>query len=63
MQSLQLWLSNGYTTAAELGLGLSGDDVDMVKTIIDQKLLPIGAQHVHLRCDTHSARHDGHNCG
>lgn len=28
--SIEGWLSNGYTTASELGLGLSSDDVDMV---------------------------------
>lgn len=40
-QSLQLWLSNGYTTANEMGLGLSGDDIDIVETIITNKMLPI----------------------
>jgi predicted amidohydrolase YtcJ len=37
----QLWVENGMTTASELGLGLSGDDIPIVTTIIDEKLLPI----------------------
>lgn len=38
---MQLWVENVQTTATELGLGLSGDDIDIVKTIIDKKWLPI----------------------
>ena len=37
----QLWVENGMTTASELGLGLSGDDIPIVTTIINEKLLPI----------------------
>lgn len=35
------WTANGQTTACEMGLGLSADDLDIAKTIIDEKLLPI----------------------
>ena len=35
------WTANGQTTACEMGLGLSADDLDIAKTIIDDKLLPI----------------------
>ncbi len=37
----QLWVENGMTTASELGLGLSGDDIPIVTAIINEKLLPI----------------------
>ena len=37
----QLWVENGMTTASELGLGLSGDDIPIITTIINEKLLPI----------------------
>jgi len=37
----RVWAENGFTTACELGLGLSGDDADLIKVIIDEKLLPM----------------------
>jgi predicted amidohydrolase YtcJ len=37
--AMNVWLSAGYTTANELGLGLSGDDIDLAKTVVDHKLL------------------------
>jgi hypothetical protein len=40
-KAVQLWIQEGQTTATELGLGLSGDDIDIVKAIIDKKMLPI----------------------
>jgi predicted amidohydrolase YtcJ len=40
-RAAQLWVENGMTTASELGLGLSGDDIPIVTTIINEKLLPI----------------------
>lgn len=39
--AVQLWLANGQTTLCEMGLGLSGDDVKIARTIIDKKLLPV----------------------
>lgn len=39
--AVQLWLANGQTTVCEMGLGLSGDDVTIARTIIDQRLLPV----------------------
>jgi predicted amidohydrolase YtcJ len=35
------WTANGQTTASELGLGLSGDDIQIALTIIEEGLLPI----------------------
>jgi hypothetical protein len=32
-----VWLENGQTTASELGLGLNGDDVEIVKMLVDNK--------------------------
>jgi hypothetical protein len=40
-KAVQLWVENGQTTATELGVGLSGDDVEIIKTIITNKWLPI----------------------
>jgi hypothetical protein len=39
--SVQLWLENGFTTANELGLGISADDPEMARLIVDEKLIPI----------------------
>jgi predicted amidohydrolase YtcJ len=39
--AVRVWESNGQTTAAEMGFGLGGSDIDIVKQAIDQKLLPI----------------------
>ena len=40
-RATQLWVENGMTTASEMGLGLSGDDISIVTAIINEKLLPI----------------------
>lgn len=40
-RAVALWTANGMTTAAEMGLGLSSDDVEVVRTLIDEQLLPI----------------------
>lgn len=40
-RAVALWTENGMTTAAELGLGLSGDDIPIAQTIINEQLLPI----------------------
>ncbi len=39
--AVALWKSQGQTTACEMGLGLSGDDIDIVLTMIEEQLLPI----------------------
>ncbi len=36
-----LWAANGETTASEMGLGLSDDDLDVARQIIDERLLSI----------------------
>jgi predicted amidohydrolase YtcJ len=36
-----LWAANGQTTAAEMGFGLSDDDIDVARQIIDDRLLSI----------------------
>lgn len=40
-KAVKMWVENGQTTASELGLGLSSDDVDIVQMIIEHKMLPI----------------------
>ncbi len=40
-KAVDLWVENGQTTACEMGLGLSGDDIEIARTIIDEQLLPI----------------------
>ena len=40
-RAVALWTQNGITTASEMGLGLSGDDISIVQTIVDEKLMPI----------------------
>jgi len=40
-KAVNLWVENGMTTACELGLGLSGDDIPIVTTIVNEKLMPI----------------------
>jgi predicted amidohydrolase YtcJ len=40
-RAVALWTENGMTTASELGVGLSGDDIDIARTIVDERLLPI----------------------
>ena len=40
-KAVALWVENGQTTACEMGLGLSGDDIEIARTIIDEQLLPI----------------------
>jgi predicted amidohydrolase YtcJ len=40
-RAVALWTENGMTTAAELGLGLSGDDIPIARTIVNEQLLPI----------------------
>jgi hypothetical protein len=39
--SIKTWTENGYTTANELGLGLSPDDPEMARLMVEEKLLPI----------------------
>jgi len=36
-----LWVENGITTASELGLGLSADDVEIATRVVNEKLMPI----------------------
>jgi predicted amidohydrolase YtcJ len=40
-RAVALWTQHGITTASEMGLGLSGDDIPIVQTIVDEQLLPI----------------------
>ena len=40
-RAVALWTQNGITTACEMGLGLSGDDIPIAQTIVDEQLLPI----------------------
>jgi len=40
-RAVALWTENGMTTAAELGLGLSSDDIPIARTIVNEQLLPI----------------------
>jgi predicted amidohydrolase YtcJ len=40
-RAVALWTQHGITTASEMGLGLSGDDISIVQTIVDEQLLPI----------------------
>lgn len=40
-RAVALWTENGMTTASELGVGLSGDDIDIARTIVNEQLLPI----------------------
>jgi predicted amidohydrolase YtcJ len=40
-KAVALFASTGVTTACEMGLGLSGDDIPIVTRIVDEKLLPI----------------------
>ncbi|GBF90222.1 hypothetical protein Rsub_03355 [Raphidocelis subcapitata] len=39
--AVQVWVSNGFTTGNELGLGIQGDDPDVAATIVEERLLPI----------------------
>ena len=36
-----LWVENGITTACEMGLGLSADDVEIATRVVNEKLMPI----------------------
>ena len=40
-KAVALWEANGITTACEMGLGLSGDDIAIATRIVKQKLMPI----------------------
>jgi len=40
-KAVALWAANGQTTASEMGFGLSDDDIDVVRQMLDEKLLPI----------------------
>jgi predicted amidohydrolase YtcJ len=40
-RAVALWTSNGMTTACEMGFGLSGDDIQIATTVVNEKLLPI----------------------
>ena len=40
-RAVALWTQHGITTACEMGLGLSGDDIPIVQTIVDEQLMPI----------------------
>jgi len=40
-RAVALWTQHGITTASEMGLGLSGDDIPIAQTIVDEQLLPI----------------------
>ena len=40
-RAVALWTQNGITTACEMGLGLSGDDIPIVQAIVDERLMPI----------------------
>jgi predicted amidohydrolase YtcJ len=40
-RAVSLWVEHGITTASEMGLGLSGDDIDIARTLIDEQLMPI----------------------
>ena len=40
-RAVSLWVENGITTACEMGLGLSGDDIPIARTIVDERLMPI----------------------
>ena len=40
-KAVALWAANGQTTASEMGFGLSDDDIDIARQMLDEKLLPI----------------------
>jgi predicted amidohydrolase YtcJ len=40
-KAVALWTANGQTTASEMGFGLSDDDIDVARQMLDEKLLPI----------------------
>jgi predicted amidohydrolase YtcJ len=40
-KAVALWAANGQTTASEMGFGLSDDDIDVARQMLDEKLLPI----------------------
>ena len=40
-KAVALWTANGQTTASEMGFGLSDDDIDIARQMLDEKLLPI----------------------
>ena len=40
-KAVALWTANGQTTASEMGFGLSDDDIDVARQLLDEKLLPI----------------------
>jgi len=40
-KAVALWAANGQTTASEMGFGLSDDDIDVVRQMLDERLLPI----------------------
>jgi len=40
-RAVSLWVENGVTTASEMGLGLSADDIQIARTVIDEQLMPI----------------------
>jgi predicted amidohydrolase YtcJ len=40
-KAVALWTANGQTTASEMGFGLSDDDIDVARQMLNEKLLPI----------------------
>jgi hypothetical protein len=40
-KAAKVWAENGETTACEMGLGLGQDDIEVVQTIINKRLLPL----------------------